>query len=158
MNEASLEHVARVDADRAGRRHGRKLLAELIGLRCRHVGGQEIVGAADLETVAGIIDHRPVGLLRLVREGLQRIEELVAEMLTLARVESGPTSRAALTSDLIECVSKTVRELETFAGVRQVDIAIDCLPAGPCAVRLGAEDCALIVGPVAIPHFPPSGN
>jgi len=88
----------------------------------------------------------------------ERIEELVAEMLTLARVESGPTPAATATSDLAECVSKTAAELETFAGVRQVDIAIDCLPAGPCAVRLGAEDCALIVSNLlmnAIQHSPP---
>jgi signal transduction histidine kinase len=87
----------------------------------------------------------------------ERIEELVAKMLTLARVESGPAPAAAATCDLSECVSKTVAELETFAEVRQVALAVHCLPEEPCTVPLGAEDGALIVSNLlmnAIQHSP----
>jgi signal transduction histidine kinase len=87
----------------------------------------------------------------------ERIEELVAKMLTLARVESAPELAAAANCELCECVSKTAAELETFAEVRQVDIAVRCLPVEPCTVPLGGEDCALVVSNLlmnAIQHSP----
>jgi signal transduction histidine kinase len=87
-----------------------------------------------------------------------RIEELVAKMLTLARVESGAASTAAdTTCDLNQSVGKTVAELETFAAVRQVELAVRDLPAAACNVPLGADDCALLISNLlmnAIQHSP----
>jgi hypothetical protein len=48
------------------------------------VGGElgvhrdEIVHPVHLDAVAGVVDHRPIGLLSLVREGAQRIDQLLA--------------------------------------------------------------------------------
>jgi len=89
----------------------------------------------------------------------ERIEELVAKMLIMARVESGSANAAAdSTCDLNQCVGQTVAELETFAAVRQVELAVRELPADTCAVPLSAEDCALIFSNLlmnAIQHSPP---
>jgi signal transduction histidine kinase len=89
----------------------------------------------------------------------ERIEELVAKMLALARVESGAaTPASAATSDLNQCVCSTVSQLETFATVRQVAVAVHDLPAGACIVTLSPDDCALVVSNLlmnAIQHSPP---
>ena len=45
---------------------------ELVGFRRRHVGGQEIVRAADLEAVAGVEEQRPVARPDIGIEGDQR--------------------------------------------------------------------------------------
>ncbi len=74
----------------------------------------------------------------------QRLEDLVAKMLTLARVENGPAAVAApATCDLAECVRQTVAQLQTVASLRGIDVAVhapDC-----CRVPLAVADCALIV-------------
>jgi signal transduction histidine kinase len=89
----------------------------------------------------------------------ERVEELVAKMLTMARVESGTVSAAANGKcDLNQCVCHTVAELETFAVVRQVELAVHGLPADTCAVSLNAEDCELVLSNLlmnAIQHSPP---
>jgi signal transduction histidine kinase len=89
----------------------------------------------------------------------ERIEDLVAKMLALARVESGAANSASpTTSDLNSCVCTTVSQLETFAIVRQVAVAVHDLPAAACIVPLSPEDCALIVSNLlmnAIQHSPP---
>jgi signal transduction histidine kinase len=87
----------------------------------------------------------------------ERLEELVGKMLTLARVESASTPVDNPTCDLKQCISKTVAELETFAAVRCVQIAVYDLPAGACSVPLNGEDCALVVSNLlmnAIQHSP----
>ena len=87
-----------------------------------------------------------------------RIEDLVAKMLTLARLESSDAGASADNKcDIIQCVCKTTAELETFAAVRQVELAVRDLPGGQCLVPLGAEDCALVVSNLlmnAIQHSP----
>ena len=89
----------------------------------------------------------------------ERIEDLVAKMLALARVESGAANTAApTTSDLNSCVSTTVSQLETFATVRQVTIAVHVPPAEACLVPLSPDDCALVVSNLllnALQHSPP---
>ncbi len=88
-----------------------------------------------------------------------RIEELVAKMLTLARVESGAATAAPDNKcDMNQCVARTVAELETFATVRQLELVVRDLPATPCIVPLNTEDCMLVVSNLlmnAIQHSPP---
>jgi signal transduction histidine kinase len=86
----------------------------------------------------------------------ERLEDLVAKMLALARVESGQANEAA-TSDLNSCICATVSQLETFAAVRQVNVAVHDLPAAACIVPISSENCALIVSNLllnALQHSP----
>jgi signal transduction histidine kinase len=86
----------------------------------------------------------------------ERIEDLVAKMLALARVDSG-VATAASASDLNHCVCTTVSQLETFATVRQVAIAVRDLPAGACIVTLSSDDCSLVLSNLlmnALQHSP----
>jgi signal transduction histidine kinase len=89
----------------------------------------------------------------------ERIEDLVAKMLTLARVENGATTAGSTAiSDLNSCVCTTVSQLETFAAMREVAVAVHDLPVTACIVTLGSEDCALVVSNLlmnAIQHSPP---
>jgi signal transduction histidine kinase len=89
----------------------------------------------------------------------ERVEELVAKMLTLARVESGPSAAAADGAcDLNQCIATTVSELETSAVVRQVRLAARDLPAEACIVPLSVQDCTLVLSNLlmnAIQHSPP---
>jgi signal transduction histidine kinase len=74
----------------------------------------------------------------------QRIEELVAKMLTLARVENGPSAVAApARCDLTECVRQTVTNLRSVASLRCVEIAVDAPERS--SVALATDDCALVV-------------
>ena len=87
----------------------------------------------------------------------ERVEELVAKMLTLARFESASPSAAGATCNLNECISETVSELSTFAAMRQVELAAFDLPAPSCFVPLSAEDCAVVLSNLlmnAIQHSP----
>jgi signal transduction histidine kinase len=88
----------------------------------------------------------------------ERIEGLVARMLTLARIESGPAPTGPVSCDLNQCICESVSELETFATVRQVEIAVRDLPSAPCMVPLSGADCSLVVTNLvmnAIQHSPP---
>ncbi len=91
-----------------------------------------------------------------------RIEELVAKMLTMARVESGATSAPSNSKcDLNQCVSQTVADLETVAAARQVELTVRNLPSGACTVPLNAEDCRLVISNLlmnAIQHSPPNAQ
>ncbi len=91
-----------------------------------------------------------------------RIEELVAKMLTMARVEnSAAASASAETCDLNQCIAQTVAELESFAVVRQVELAVCDLPPATCTVPLNSEDCKLVLSNLlmnAIQHSPPRGQ
>jgi signal transduction histidine kinase len=74
----------------------------------------------------------------------QRLEELVAKMLTLARVENGPATIAAPAQCcLAECVRKTVAQLQTVASLRGVDVLVGAPEC--CRVPLVESDCALVV-------------
>jgi signal transduction histidine kinase len=88
----------------------------------------------------------------------ERIEDLVAKMLALARVESGAVASSTVTSDLSDCICIIVSQLETFATVRQVDVAVHDLPATACIVAFSPEDCSLVVSNLllnALQHSPP---
>jgi signal transduction histidine kinase len=87
-----------------------------------------------------------------------RIEELVAKMLTMARVESSAASAGSDSKcDLNQCIAQTVAELETFATVRRVELSVRDLPQGTCSIPLSGEDCKLIISNLvmnAIQHSP----
>ena len=75
-----------------------------------------------------------------------RIEELVAKMLTMARVESGATNPSSDSkSDLNQCIAQTVTDLETVAAARQVELTVRTLPPDAYTVPLNAEDCRLVI-------------
>lgn len=85
-----------------------------------------------------------------------RIEDLVAKMLTLARVESSTASTTAPAScDAVQCVEETMREMETVAALRQV--RVDRIAPERASVPLTAEDCQLVVSNLllnALQHSP----
>ena len=90
----------------------------------------------------------------------QRLEDLVAKMLTLARVENGPSSIAVPDRcDLADCVRQTVAQLHSVATLREINVTVE----GPesCSVRLVGEDCALVVENLlmnALQHSPKSST
>lgn len=94
----------------------------------------------------------------------ERIEDLVARMLTLARIEGAAAASAPASCDLNECITKTIAELETFAAVRQVRVAVrgGCKACpDPCMVPLNGEDCKLVVSNLlmnALQHSPPDSQ
>jgi len=87
-----------------------------------------------------------------------RIEELVAKMLTMARVESGATNAPGDSKcDLNQCLAQTVADLETVAASRQVGLTVHNLPTDAYTVPLNAEDCRLVISNLlmnAIQHSP----
>jgi signal transduction histidine kinase len=88
----------------------------------------------------------------------ERIEDLVARMLTLARIEGATPPAGSISCDLNQCICETVDDLETFAAIRKVDVAVCQLLKGPCMVPLGGEDCSLVVTNLlmnALQHSPP---
>lgn len=85
-----------------------------------------------------------------------RIEDLVAKMLTLARVENASATAAAPAScDAVQCLEETMREMETVAALRQV--RVDKTAPESASVPLTAEDCQLVVSNLllnALQHSP----
>ncbi|HET7103099.1 MAG TPA: ATP-binding protein [Terracidiphilus sp.] len=86
-----------------------------------------------------------------------RLEDLVAKMLTLARVESGAAAAALpARSDINHCVRQTAAQLSTIAAQRGVRMSLpeqDAL----LPVALTAEDCSLLVSNLllnALQHSP----
>ncbi len=85
-----------------------------------------------------------VGIERSLAD-TQRLEELIAKMLTLARVESAVANPVApSTCDISDCVRQTFAQLETFAAVRGIGVYLVPLPENDCPVPLSAEDCSLL--------------
>lgn len=87
-----------------------------------------------------------------------RLEELVAKMLNMARVEASAQLTQGACCDLVQCLSKAAAELQTFAATRQVEVALCDLPANACTVPLSEEDCNLVVTNLlmnALQHSPP---
>lgn len=68
------------------------------------------------------------GLERCLADSL-RLEEIVAEMLTLAREESGATVGPQAGADLAESLRQTVAQLETVAVLRGVQVTVTLQPA-----------------------------
>ncbi len=85
-----------------------------------------------------------------------RLEDLVAKMLTLARVESATTATSTPAAcDAVRCLEETMREMETVAALRQV--RVDKTAPEHASVPLTAEDCQLVVSNLllnALQHSP----
>jgi signal transduction histidine kinase len=100
------------------------------------------------------------GLERCLSDS-ERLEELVAKMLTLARVETGssnqtpPPERA---TNLAACLRRAAAQLETLAALRRVEVRISSQGAEDLAVPVSCEDCSLLVSNLllnALEHSPP---
>ena len=101
------------------------------------------------------------GLERCLADSL-RLEEIVAKMLTLARLESAASSPCTPSiSEIAECLRLTFTELQTVATLRQVLLVAGALPAEECTVPLTAEDCRLLLSNLllnALQHSPPASK
>jgi signal transduction histidine kinase len=96
------------------------------------------------------------------QEGLERsladadrLETLVGQMLTLARVESADASAAAGECDLASWVGKVRDHLRPMAELREVSLHVATAPAA--WVRVAPEDCFLVVSNLllnAVQHSP----
>ncbi len=92
------------------------------------------------------------GLARCVADS-ERIEDLVAKMLTLARLENEPgpngseTDRFAANSacGIIECVRNAVEQLGSVATFRGVRITVSDMAGEDLPVPLAADDCSLLI-------------
>lgn len=127
--------------------------------------------AHELKTAVAVVKSslQLVGMRQRTREEYQagneraladaeRIEELVARMLTLARIENAAPSTGPASFDLNDCIRKSIADLETFAAVREVEVVAADLPAAPCTIPLSSDDCMLVVTNLlmnAIQHSPP---
>ena len=88
-----------------------------------------------------------VGLARCVADS-DRLEELVAKMLTMARLENAPEAGNALrplACDITECVRIAVHDLETVAAFRGVRIVISDIAEETMPIPLPADDCSLLI-------------
>ena len=95
----------------------------------------------------------------------QRLEELVAKMLTLARVESGSTATGGPppATDMVACLRRAAAQLETFAVLRRVRVTVETpsAEAEGVFVALTTEDCSLLVSNLllnALQHSPPESS
>jgi signal transduction histidine kinase len=86
----------------------------------------------------------------------ERLESLVGQMLTLARVESAEAAASAARCELVPCAEEVRQYLQSVAELRQVTVRL--APAdGAAAVRLAPEDCFMLVSNLvfnAIQHSP----
>jgi signal transduction histidine kinase len=95
------------------------------------------------------------GLERCLSDTL-RLEEIVAKMLTLARIESG-VQGPQRNADLARCLGQTVAQLETFARMR--GIGVEVAPSAPAgySVPIAADDCSQLLSNLllnALQHSP----
>jgi signal transduction histidine kinase len=97
------------------------------------------------------------GLERCLADA-ERLEELVAKMLTLARVENGTLAAGPPpSSDLTATLRKTVAELETVAELRRVQVAVKTPQDAACSVSLATDDSELLASNLllnALQHSP----
>lgn len=88
----------------------------------------------------------------------ERLEALVAKMLTLARVEdSGAAAGLRASADLSQALHETVTEVQTVAELRRVRIDLQLPVAEPVTVALSGEDCSLLLSNLllnALQHSP----
>lgn len=85
----------------------------------------------------------------------ERLESLVGQMLTLARVESGDATVPAVGCDLGACVEHVRDHLRAIADLRKVTIAFAAGEAAP--VPVAPEDCFVLVSNLllnAVQHSP----
>ncbi|MDE3188827.1 MAG: HAMP domain-containing histidine kinase [Acidobacteriota bacterium] len=96
------------------------------------------------------------GLERCLADS-ERLEDLVAKMLTLARVEdTAPLPGPLPACDIAACIQQTVTQLQTVADLRGVQTAFAPPPAA-VPVPLATDDCLLVVSNLllnALQHSP----
>jgi signal transduction histidine kinase len=101
------------------------------------------------------VQEYEVGLERAYLD-CERMEEIVARMLTLARVEREGGSQAELyVTDMVRTVEIVVEELETMAAVKKVRLAVSADAA--VSVKVDAEELRLLCSNLilnAIQHSP----
>ncbi len=92
----------------------------------------------------------------------ERLEELVAKMLTLARVENGASEQApALRTDLAASLRQVAADLAHVAQLRRVTIAVDAPEEPRALVPLVPEECSMLISNLilnAIQHSPPDST
>jgi signal transduction histidine kinase len=85
----------------------------------------------------------------------QRMEETVAKMLTLARIEANAAPATSAIADLEECLRRAVRQFESMAELKRQSILI--IGEGPVMVEAEAEQLQLLCGNLilnALQHSP----
>ncbi len=85
----------------------------------------------------------------------QRMEETVAKMLTLARIEANAAPATSAIADLEECLRRAVRQFESMAELKRQSILI--IGEGPVMVEAEAEQVQLLCGNLilnALQHSP----
>lgn len=97
------------------------------------------------------------GLERCLSDA-ERLEELVQQMLTLARVESGDrSSTLGAATAIVPCIERTLEHLASFAQLRAVAVHALTEAARDVAVSLESEDCLTLVSNLvlnALQHSP----
>ena len=94
----------------------------------------------------------------------QRLEDLVAKMLTLARVESGSAASGAppQTADILACLRQAAAQLDTVAALHRTRVIIQTADESESVrIALSAEDCSLLVSNLllnALQHSPPESS
>jgi signal transduction histidine kinase len=87
----------------------------------------------------------------------ERMEEIVARMLTLARAEQPAIAElGSATSDLAEAAATTAQHFQSMAEVRSVTLSLTA--SQPVFVPLSTEECALLCSNLllnALQHSPP---
>jgi signal transduction histidine kinase len=105
------------------------------------------------------VEEYKAGLERCLADSL-RLEEIVANMLALARVESaGSSSISSLepAADLAQCLRRTVAQLATMAALRGVQVEVAVPASAACRVPIAEEDCCVLISNLllnAIQHSP----
>lgn len=94
------------------------------------------------------------GVERCVADA-ERLEGLVGQMLTLARVESADTAAEPSACDLTASVEQVRTHLQSIAELRGVGVQVETGPAAK--IGLAAEDCFIVVSNLllnAVQHSP----
>jgi signal transduction histidine kinase len=98
------------------------------------------------------------GLERCLSDS-QRLEDIVAKMLTLARLESiASASGPPPVCDLKDCLQNVLIEFQTLVTLRDVQLIVRVSPAEVCPVPVAADDCSLLLSNLllnALQHTPP---
>ncbi|MGB6973939.1 MAG: ATP-binding protein [Terracidiphilus sp.] len=97
------------------------------------------------------------GLERCLAD-IARLEDLVAKMLTLARVEGSPAPAAPASCNLAETLRQIAAELASVAELRRVRISLPNTSISPVPVALAPDDASLLVSNLllnALQHSPP---
>ena len=103
------------------------------------------------------VEEYKAGLERCLADS-HRLEEIVANMLALAREESAtPNSGTEPAADLPECLYQTVAQLATFAALRGVQVEVAAPASTASRVPIDKEDCCMLLSNLllnALQHSP----